>query len=45
MKKFLAGTAGKVTIITVVLLLVLCIFLIKTSQEEKAADVEPAQAV
>ncbi|MBC5649449.1 thioredoxin family protein [Christensenella tenuis] len=45
MKKFLSGTAGKVTIITVVLLLVLCIFLAKTSQEEKAADIEPAQAV
>lgn len=36
---------GKVTIVTVVLLLVLCVFLIKMSQEEKAADVEPAVAV
>lgn len=45
MKHFFSGTAGKVTIVTAVLLLVLCVFLAKTMQEEKKADIEPAQAM
>lgn len=45
MKKFFSETTGKVTIITVVALLVLCIFLVKTSQDQKAVDTEPAAAI
>lgn len=44
MKKFLSGTTGKVTIITIVALLILCVFLVKTSQDEQAADTAPAPA-
>lgn len=45
MKKFFSGAMGKVTVITIVALLVLCVFLVKMSQDEKAVDVDPAVAV
>lgn len=45
MQRFFSGTIGKVTIITAVLLLVLCVFLVKTSQDEKAVDIAPEEAI
>lgn len=45
MKKFFGSTAGKVAIVTVVVLLIFGVFMLKMSQDEKAVNMEPEAAV